>query len=105
MSTGIVTPATLHFSEPLRLQSGAQLRDYTLAYETHGQLNADASNAVLVCHALNASHHFAGLHAGPDGQPLPKSLGWWDNMIGPGKPGDTDRFFVIGINNPGSCFG
>lgn len=105
MSTGIVTPATLHFSEPLRLQSGAQLRDYTLAYETHGQLNADASNAVLVCHALNASHHFAGLHAGPDGQPLPKSLGWWDNMIGPGKPVDTDRFFVIGINNPGSCFG
>ena len=105
MSTRIVTPATLHFSEPLRLQSGAQLRDYTLAYETHGQLNADASNAVLVCHALNASHHFAGLHAGPDGQPLPKSLGWWDNMIGPGKPVDTDRFFVIGINNPGSCFG
>lgn len=105
MSTGIVTPATLHFSEPLRLQSGAQLRDYTLAYETHGQLNADASNAVLVCHALNASHHFAGLHAGPDGQPLPKSLGWWDNMIGPGKPVDTNRFFVIGINNPGSCFG
>ena len=105
MSTGIVTPATLHFSEPLRLQSGAQLRDYTLAYETHGSLNADGSNAVLVCHALNASHHFAGLHAGPDGQPLPKSLGWWDNMIGPGKPVDTNRFFVIGINNPGSCFG
>ncbi len=105
MSLGIVTPATLHFSEPLRLQSGAQLRDYTLAYETHGQLNADGSNAVLVCHALNASHHFAGLHAGPDGQPLPKSQGWWDNMIGPGKPLDTNRFFVIGINNPGSCFG
>lgn len=105
MSTGIVTPATLHFSEPLRLQSGAQLRDYTLAYETHGKLNADGSNAVLVCHALNASHHFAGLHAGPDGQPLPKSQGWWDNMIGPGKPVDTNRFFVIGINNPGSCFG
>jgi len=105
MSLGIVTPATLHFSEPVRLQSGAQLRDYTLAYETHGQLNADASNAVLVCHALNASHHFAGLHAGPDGQPLPKSQGWWDNMIGPGKPVDTNKFFVIGINNPGSCFG
>ena len=105
MSTGIVTPATLHFGEPLRLQSGAQLRDYTLAYETHGQLNADGSNAVLVCHALNASHHFAGLHAGPDGQALPKSQGWWDNMIGPGKPVDTNKFFVIGINNPGSCFG
>ena len=105
MSPGIVTPATLHISEPLRLQSGAQLRDYTLAYETHGQLNADGSNAVLVCHALNASHHFAGLHAGPGGQPLPKSQGWWDNMIGPGKPVDTNKFFVIGINNPGSCFG
>ncbi|MBU0916650.1 homoserine O-succinyltransferase MetX [Aquabacterium parvum] len=105
MSLGIVTPATLHFSEPLHLQSGAQLRDYSLAYETHGQLNADASNAVLVCHALNASHHVAGLHAGPDGQPLPKSQGWWDNMIGPGKPVDTNKFFVIGINNPGSCFG
>ena len=105
MSLGIVTPATLHFSEPLRLQSGAQLRDYSLACETYGTLNADASNAVLVCHALNASHHVAGLHAGPDGQPLPKSQGWWDNMIGPGKPVDTNRFFVIGINNPGSCFG
>jgi homoserine O-acetyltransferase len=105
MSLGIVTPATLHFSEPLRLQSGAQLRDYSLACETYGTLNADASNAVLVCHALNASHHVAGLHAGPDGQPLPKSQGWWDNMIGPGKPVDTNRFFVIGVNNPGSCFG
>ncbi len=105
MSLGIVTPATLHFAAPLPLQSGAQLRDYTLAYETYGQLNAERSNAVLVCHALNASHHVAGLHAGPDGQPLPKSQGWWDNLIGPGKPVDTDKFFVIGINNPGSCFG
>ena len=105
MSLGIVTPATLHFEAPLLLQSGAQLRDYTLAYETYGQLNAERSNAVLVCHALNASHHVAGLHAGPDGQALPKSEGWWDNMIGPGKPLDTNRFFVIGVNNPGSCFG
>lgn len=105
MSLGIVTPATLHFEVPLPLQSGAQLRDYTLAYETYGQLNADRSNAVLVCHALNASHHVAGLHADAHGQPQPKSQGWWDNMIGPGKPLDTDKFFVIGINNPGSCFG
>jgi homoserine O-acetyltransferase len=105
MSIGIVTPASLHFEAPLHLQSGAQLRDYTLAYETYGQLNAERSNAVLVCHALNASHHVAGLHAGPDGQALPKSEGWWDNMIGPGKPLDTNKFFVIGINNPGSCFG
>jgi homoserine O-acetyltransferase len=104
-SIGVVTPATMHFGEPLALQSGAALRDYTLVYETYGQLNAERSNAVLVCHALNASHHVAGLHADANGQPLPKSQGWWDNMIGPGKPLDTDKFFVIGINNPGSCFG
>ncbi|MBI2733038.1 MAG: homoserine O-acetyltransferase [Aquabacterium sp.] len=106
MSTlGVVTPASMHFGTPLSLQSGAVLRDYTLVYETYGRLNADRSNAVLVCHALNASHHVAGLHADENGQPLPKSQGWWDNMIGPGKPLDTDKFFVIGINNPGSCFG
>jgi homoserine O-acetyltransferase len=104
-SIGVVTPATMHFSTPLELQSGAVLRDYNLVYETYGTLNADRSNAVLVCHALNASHHVAGLHADANGQPLPKSQGWWDNMIGPGKPLDTDKFFVIGINNPGSCFG
>jgi len=104
-SIGVVTPATMHFSTPLELQSGAVLRDYNLVYETYGTLNAERSNAVLVCHALNASHHVAGLHADANGQPLPKSQGWWDNMIGPGKPLDTDKFFVIGINNPGSCFG
>lgn len=106
MSTlGVVTPASMHFEAPLPLQSGAVLKDYTLVYETYGRLNADRSNAVLVCHALNASHHVAGLHADEHGKPLPKSHGWWDNMIGPGKPLDTDKFFVIGINNPGSCFG
>ncbi len=96
----IATPQAMHFAEPLALQSGAQVRDYTLAYETYGTLNADRSNAVLVCHALNASHHVAGVYAGQD-----KSEGWWDNMIGPGKPVDTNRFFVIGVNNLGSCFG
>jgi homoserine O-acetyltransferase len=95
----------MHFEAPLPLQSGAVLKDYTLVYETYGQLNADRSNAVLVCHALNASHHVAGVHADAQGHPLPKSEGWWDNLIGPGKPLDTNRFFVIGINNPGSCFG
>jgi homoserine O-acetyltransferase len=104
-SLGVVTPATMHFGTPLSLQSGAVLHDYSLVYETYGRLNAERSNAVLVCHALNASHHVAGLHADAQGQPLPKSQGWWDNMIGPGKPLDTDKFFVIGINNPGSCFG
>jgi len=99
-SVGDVTPQSLPFAQPLALKSGAVLRDYQLMYETYGQLNADKSNAVLVCHALNASHHVAGTYAGQD-----KSEGWWDNLIGPGKPLDTRRFFVIGINNPGSCFG
>ncbi len=90
----------MNFAEPLALQSGALLADYTLVYETYGQLNADKSNAVLVCHALNASHHVAGVYEGQ-----PKNVGWWDNMVGPSKPLDTDRFFVIGVNNPGSCFG
>ncbi len=99
-STGNVTPQAMHFAEPLRLQSGAQLSDYTLMYETYGTLDATGANAVLVCHALNASHHVAGTYDGD-----PKSAGWWDNMVGPGKPLDTDRFFVIGVNNLGSCFG
>ena len=93
----------MHFSAPLALQSGASLCGYTLVYETYGALNADHSNAVLVCHALNASHHVAGEYA--DDNDGKKSLGWWDNMVGPGKPLDTDKFFVIGVNNPGSCFG
>ena len=90
----------MHFDEVLPLLSGASIRDYDLAFETYGTLNAQHSNAVLVCHALNASHHVAGVYAGQE-----KSEGWWDNMIGPGKPVDTDRFFVIGVNNLGSCFG
>ena len=96
----IAQSQSMHFAEALALTSGAQLRAYDLAYETYGELNADKNNAVLVCHALNASHHVAGSYAG-----TPKSEGWWDNMIGPGKSLDTNRFFVIGINNPGSCFG
>jgi len=99
-SVGVVQPQSMHFALPLPLASGASLRDYTLVYETYGTLNADKSNAVLVCHALNASHHVAGNYAGQD-----KSEGWWDNLVGPGKPLDTNRFFVIGVNNPGSCFG
>jgi homoserine O-acetyltransferase len=88
------------FDEPLQLQSGASIRAYTLAFETYGTLNPDGSNAVLVCHALNASHHVAGVYVDQ-----PNSHGWWDNMIGPGKPVDTQRLFVIGVNNLGSCFG
>ncbi|MBU6225015.1 MAG: homoserine O-acetyltransferase [Burkholderiales bacterium] len=96
----LATAQTMHFANALGLQSGASLRDYHLAYETYGTLNASKSNAVLICHALNASHHVAGVYAGQD-----KSEGWWDNMIGPGKPVDTNHFFVIGVNNLGSCFG
>ena len=96
----IATPQSMHFDAPLALQSGASIRQYDLAFETYGSLNADKSNTVLICHALNASHHVAGVY---DGQS--KSEGWWDNMVGPGKPVDTDRFFVIGVNNLGSCFG
>lgn len=100
MSTGIVSPQIMHFAEPLALQSGAALADYVLVYETYGTLNAERSNAVLVCHALNASHHVAGVY-----KDEPDNVGWWDNMVGPGKSLDTDKFFVIGVNNPGSCFG
>jgi homoserine O-acetyltransferase/O-succinyltransferase len=101
----IVTPVTYRFDQPLTLRGGAVLPAYELVVETYGTLNADKSNAVLVCHALNASHHVAGWHADANGQPLARSEGWWNNMIGPGKPVDTDRFFVIGVNNLGSCFG
>ena len=95
----------MHFTDALPLQSGASIRAYDLSYETYGRLNADKSNAVLICHALNASHHVAGVYLDDAGQPVPRSEGWWDTMIGPGKPVDTDQFFVIGVNNLGSCFG
>jgi homoserine O-acetyltransferase/O-succinyltransferase len=96
----IAQSQSMLFEAPLPLQSGASIRGYSLSYETYGKLNADKSNAVLICHALNASHHVAGVYADQ-----PKNLGWWDNMIGPGKSLDTDQFFVIGVNNLGSCFG
>ena len=88
------------FSEPLKLKGGAVLPQFEIAYETYGELNAARSNAVLVCHALNASHHVAGHYADD-----PANIGWWDNLVGPGKPLDTRRFFVIGNNYIGSCFG
>ncbi len=74
--------------------------EYELVYETYGTLNAERSNAVLVCHALNAAHHVAGYYAEDPG-----NVGWWDNMVGPGKPLDTNRFFVVGVNNLGGCHG
>ncbi len=99
-SVGIVVPQTAHFNEPLALKSGAVLPAYDLVYETYGTLNADKSNAVLICHALSGTHHVAGKYSENDKYP-----GWWDNMIGPGKPLDTNRFFVIGVNNLGGCHG
>jgi homoserine O-acetyltransferase/O-succinyltransferase len=99
-SVGIVAPQTAHFSEPLTLKSGAVLPAYDLVYETYGMLNADRSNAVLICHALSGTHHVAGKYREDDKYP-----GWWDNMIGPGKPLDTRRFFVIGVNNLAGCNG
>jgi len=100
MSELHLSKKTYHFDAPLRLQSGASIDQYDLVVETYGRLNANASNAVLICHALNASHHVAGID--PDNA---DELGWWDNMVGPGKPVDTNHFFVIGVNNLGSCFG
>ena len=99
-SVGVVSPSRARFEQSLRLRSGASIDAYELAYETYGSLNPQRTNAVLVCHALNASHHVAGVYADQ-----PRNVGWWDNLVGPGKPLDTDRFFVIGVNNPGSCFG
>ena len=99
-SVGQVAPQRMRFDAPLALRSGAAIAGYELVYETYGELNAARSNAVLICHALNASHHVAGTY-GDD----PKTAGWWDNMVGPGKPVDTRRFFVVCVNNLGSCFG
>src|SRR5262249_54350513 len=99
-SVGAVKPQTMRFDLPLAFKSGATLPAYDLVYETYGKLNAAKSNAVLVCHALNAAHHVAGYYADQ-----PDNIGWWDNMIGPGKPLDTERFFVVGVNNVGGCFG
>jgi homoserine O-acetyltransferase len=99
-SVGIVSAQRAHFDTPLTLKSGAVLPHYDLVYETYGTLNADQSNAILICHALSGHHHVAGVYADEL-----KNVGWWDNMIGPGKPIDTNRFFVIGLNNLGGCHG
>ena len=100
ISSMIVTPKFESFPGNIDLKSGAILQGYDLVYETYGELNSDCSNAVLVCHALNASHHVAGIYEEDE-----KNIGWWDNLVGPGKPLDTNRFFVIGVNNLGGCHG
>jgi len=99
-SVGIVTPRVAHFDEPLLLACGRELSSFDLVYETYGELDPDRANAVLVCHALSGHHHAAGYHSEGDRKP-----GWWDECIGPGKPIDTERFFVVSLNNLGGCHG
>jgi len=99
-SVGNVAPQRFCRNAPLALKGGGQLPSFELVYETYGTLNAARSNAVLVCHALSGSHHVAGTYADN-----PNSVGWWDNLVGPGKPLDTNKFFVIGVNNLGGCYG
>lgn len=99
-SVGLVTPQTFHFAEPLTLECNRTLPSFDLIFETYGTLNSDKSNAILICHALSGSHHAAGFHSDDD-----KKAGWWDNMIGPNKAIDTNQFFVVCVNNIGSCFG
>lgn len=99
-SVGLVSPSTLHVDQPLALDCGKTLAQYDLVYETYGTLNADKSNAVLICHALSGDHHAAGYHDMADRKP-----GWWDSAIGPGKAIDTNQFFVVCLNNLGGCKG
>ncbi|MFT7374361.1 MAG: homoserine O-acetyltransferase [Oleiphilaceae bacterium] len=99
-SVGIIKPKTIHFDQALELVCGKTLNQYDLIYETYGELNADHSNAVLICHALSGDHHAAGYYAEKD-----RKAGWWDSCIGPGKPVDTNQFFVVSLNNLGGCGG
>ncbi|HEX6733413.1 MAG TPA: homoserine O-acetyltransferase [Azonexus sp.] len=99
-SVGAVQSQRAHFDQPLTLRSGSVLPAYDLAYETYGTLNAAKSNAILVCHALSGHHHVAGHYAD-----APDNVGWWDNIVGPGRPLDTDRYFIVGVNNLGGCHG
>ena len=99
-SVGLVAPRTQHFREPIALACGRELREYDIVYETYGELNADRSNAILICHALSGHHHAAGYHLPDDKKP-----GWWDDYIGPGKPIDTRHFYIVSLNNIGGCHG
>lgn len=99
-SVGLVTPKIQHFDQALELRCGKTLPQYDLIYETYGELNARRNNAILICHALSGDHHAAGFHLEDDKKP-----GWWDSCIGPGKPIDTNVFFVVSLNNLGGCNG
>ena len=99
-SVGLVTPQVAHFDDPFTFVNGAVLQSHQLVYETYGELNSAGDNAVLICHALSGSHHAAGFHSADERRP-----GWWDLAIGPGKPIDTARLFVVCSNNLGCCDG
>ncbi len=99
-SVGLVTPQRHQFQQPFQMQSGQTLPAFELVYETYGQLNAARNNAVLLCHALSGHHHAAGYHSVEDTKP-----GWWEVCVGPGKPVDTNKFFVVSLNNLGGCHG
>ena len=99
-SVGIVTPKTVEIKQKLDLDCGKTLENFSLIYETYGKLNKDKTNAILICHALSGDHHAAGFHEEDDKKP-----GWWDSCIGPGKPFDTNRFFIVSLNNLGGCMG
>ena len=95
-SIGIVKPKIFKCADPIKLSCGMTLDNYELIYETYGKLNKNKDNAVLVCHALSGNQHVAGKHKKTDKHP-----GWWDSLVGPGKPLNTNKFFVIGVNNLG----
>lgn len=99
-SVSIVKPDDAIFDTPLALQCGVTIDHYSLRFETYGKLNDARNNAILICHALSGNHHVAGRY-----QPDDKAPGWWDSMVGPDKPIDTNRFFVVGVNNLGGCHG
>lgn len=101
-SVGIVKPQLIHFDEPLNLRSGRVIESYDLMIETYGKLNTEKSNAILICHALSGDHHVAGFY---DSENEKEKPGWWDNCIGPGKPFDTNKFFIVCLNNLGGCSG
>ena len=99
-SVGIVKPQSIDIKKPLKLKNGGELPSWTLVYETYGKLNPQRNNAILICHALSGNHHAAGRHSEQDKKP-----GWWDDLIGPGKAVDTNKFYVVSPNNIGGCHG
>ncbi|TVR53819.1 MAG: homoserine O-acetyltransferase [Puniceicoccaceae bacterium] len=97
---GLVVHRDFVCTEPFVFDNGRELDGFTLRYETYGRLNSTRTNAILICHALSGDHHCAGVHSMRDRKP-----GWWNNLIGPGKPVDTNRFFVVCSNCLGGCQG